>query len=127
MCLPKGVANHSKKEPATEMPRKEVQSEPGSELYTGLRFQATPDKADGQIQAAGDRVITVEPNPALLTDSPGKAQLPLGRCSDRSVPWLLANSDPCHGPNLWPLLESASVFFQAGPPDLLFVTRQVKH
>ena len=77
-----------------------VQSEPGSGLYTGLRFQATPDKADGQIQAAGDRVITVEPNPALLTDSPGKAQLPLGRCSDRSVPRLLANSDPCHGPNL---------------------------
>lgn len=67
-----------------------------------LRFQATPDKANGQIQAAGDRVITVEPNPALLTDAPGKAQLPLRRCSDRSVPGLLlaANSDPCHGPNL---------------------------
>lgn len=102
MCLPKGVASHSKKEAAAETPGKKVQSEPGSGRYTGLRFQATPDKANGQIQAAGDRVITVKPNPALLTNTPGKAQLPLGRYSDRSVPGLLlaANSDPCHGPNL---------------------------
>ena len=102
MCFPKGVANHSKKKAAAEMPGKEVQSEPGSGHHIGLMFQATPDKADGQIQAAGDRVITVKPNLALLTDAPGKAQLPLGRCSDRSVPGLLlaANSDPCHGPNL---------------------------